>query len=111
MKKLIVLFLVSIFVFSSCTQQNFVDIKYRDDDVDISTFEKLNTASSSWIYGAWYDEENEYMVINLEGVYYHYCEMPEDKWEDFEVADSFGDYYSESIRGKYDCRLNYVPSY
>ncbi len=94
-------------------QEFFVDIKYRDDDVDVGDprFEYLNTSKSSWIKGAWYDNDYGYMVINLDGTYYHYCDMPESIWNKYESADSFGSDYRSYIKGNYDCREGYVPSY
>jgi len=90
---------------------NYVDIKYRDDDVDIASFEKLNTSGSSLVKGAWYDNSNEYMVINLSGIYYHYCSMPSSVWYQFKKANSFGSDYNSYVKGNYDCRYNYMPNY
>lgn len=92
---------------------NYVEIKYRDDVVDIADtrFQALDTSRSSFIRGAWYDEDNEYMIINLDGTYYHYCGMPSNTWSSFKVADSFGSHYNRFIKGDYDCRMNSVPIY
>ncbi len=92
---------------------NYVTIKYRDDSVDIadSRFEYLNTSKSSLVNGAWYDKGNEYMAIRLKETYYHYCGMPKSAWTSFKGADSFGSHYTANIKGKYDCRVNYVPQY
>jgi len=93
--------------------QNFVNIKYRDDPVDIANerFEALDTSKSSVVRGAWYDVDNNYMVINLNGTYYHYCGMPIIAWTSLKSADSFGSHYNKYIKGSYDCRNNYVPDY
>src|SRR5690606_18386315 len=58
---------------NSSPQQNLVSIKYRTDQVDLNNqgFEHLNTSKSSFIRGAWYDKRNSYLVINLNGIYYH----------------------------------------
>ena len=90
---------------------NFVDVKYRDDDVDIADLEALDTSSSSLVRGAWYDDDNDYMVINLSGTYYHYCGLSDSKWDGFSSADSFGSYYNKHLKGNFDCRYNYVPNY
>ncbi len=113
MKKLFSLFL-AIFLLVGCgTSTNYVTIKYRDDAVDIdhSRFEYLNTSDSSFVHGAWYDEENGYMVIKLKETYYHYCGMPRSVWTSFRGVDSFGTYYTDSIKGDFDCRNNFIPSY
>ena len=92
---------------------NYVTIKYRDDSVDIahSRFEYLDTSKSSFVKGAWYDKGNEYMVIKLKETYYHYCGMPKSAWTSFNGSSSFGSQYTANIKGKYDCRINYVPQY
>jgi len=94
-------------------QENFVTVKYRDSKVDIGhpRFEYLDTSKSSNVRGAWYDDANQYMVINLGGTNYHYCGLPTNIWNNFQVADSFGTHYHAYIKGNYDCRVNYVPSY
>ena len=80
-------------------------------DVGHPRFEYLNTSKSSFVRGAWYDEENDYMVINLSGTYYHYCSFPQLTWNSFSSASSFGSFYSSSIKGNYDCRIYPVPQY
>ena len=82
---------------------NYVNIKYYDIPVDLSDsrFEYLNTTGSSFINGAWYDEDEEYMVIKLNDTYYHYSGIPESVWKKFKIADSFGVFYNESIKGNY----------
>jgi len=94
-------------------KHNYIKVKYREDLVDIGNprFEYLDTSRSSFIRGAWYDEDNNYMIINLKGTYYHYCGLPLKIWIDFKRADSFGTYYNKYIKGNYDCRCNYVPWY
>ena len=94
-------------------KSNFVSIKYRDSAVDIAAnyFESLNTSNSSFINGAWYDGGNQYLVLNLRGIYYHYCGLPQSTWGSFKAASSFGTYYNAHIKGNYDCRLNPAPNY
>lgn len=91
----------------------YISIKYRNDSVDInhSRWEKLNTSRSSFVNGAWYDSQNKYMVINLNGTYYHYCGLPSYVWSSFKSASSFGSHFNSNIKGRYDCRVNSVPNY
>ncbi|MBT4455836.1 KTSC domain-containing protein [Candidatus Peregrinibacteria bacterium] len=90
-----------------------VSVKYRDDAVDVGhpRFEYLNTSGSSFVRGAWYDDDNQYMVIKLNSTYYHYCGMPSVTWTTFKNANSFGTTYNSAIKGSYDCRYNYMPNY
>ena len=92
---------------------NYVYVKYRSDKVDIAhpRFEYLNTAKSSWVKGAWYYNDNQYMVINLSGNNYHYCGMTRSAWNSFKSASSFGTHYNSYIKGRYDCRIYPVPKY
>ncbi|MDO8516390.1 MAG: KTSC domain-containing protein [bacterium] len=95
----------------------YIYVKYRPSPVDIAhpRFEHLDTSNSSFIKGAWYDAENQYMVINLNGVYYHYCSFPSLVWFAFERAwkppHSFGNFYTANIKGNYDCRVYPIPVY
>jgi hypothetical protein len=89
-------------------------VKYRSaNPVDVShpRFEYLDTSRSSLVTGAWYDASNEYMIIGLRGVYYHYCRMPQPAWSAFRGAKSFGRHYRARIKGNFDCRLGGVPDY
>lgn len=94
-------------------EHNYLTIKYRDTAVDVGDprFEYLNTSKSSFVRGAWYDDDNKYMIINLRGTNYHYCGLPASTWSSFRKADSFGTYYNTYIYKNYDCRYNYVPTY
>jgi len=92
---------------------NYVYVKYRDGLVDIANprFEYLDTSKSSWVRGAWYDDDNQYMIINLSGTNYHYCGIPASIWNSFKLTDSFGSFYNSHIKGRYDCRIYPVPQY
>lgn len=114
-----------IFLFFACDSQEindvstssvgveYVEIKYRNDPVDIahSRWEYLDTSRSSFIGGAWYDERESYMIIELSDIKYHYCGMPRSTWEKFKSAESFGSDYNSYIKGNYDCRENPIPNY
>lgn len=90
-----------------------VGVRYRSDPVDIAhpAFEYLDTTGSSLVRGAWYDGASGYMVINLSGTYYHYCEMPSSVWSSFRAASSFGSYYNASIKARYGCQGVVIPNY
>ena len=94
------------------SSSGYVKIKYRDDKVNISAsnFEPLDKSDST-VKGAWYDSSNEYMVIKLGAVYYHYCSMPSGVWSSFKTTSSLYGYYQDSIKGNFDCRENPVPNY
>ena len=57
-----------------------------------------------------------YMLINLRGTYYHYCEMPAATFDAFLAAPSMGQFYNQRIKGTgmdgpFDCRTHRVPAY
>jgi len=93
-------------------QSHWVSIRYRDDPVDVGApwFETLH-ADSSLIRAAWFDAENGYLVIDLQGTVYHYCGMPVSIWQVLVAATSQGSYFNQSIKASYDCRSNLVPEY
>ena len=90
-----------------------IDVKYRPSPVDVSDprFEHTDTSRSSFVTDAWYDDSHDYMVIGLQGTNYHYCRIPQEVWDAFQQADSFGRFYNRDIKGRYDCRLGGVPEY
>lgn len=93
--------------------QNFVQIKYRYSPVDIDNgyFKCIDTSKSSFVRGACYDKTNKYMIISLRGTNYHYCGLAIQIWNSFKNASSFGRYFNQYIKGNFDCRVGYVPSY
>lgn len=112
MRKALLIFALLI-ISGSAFGEKGVWVKYRNEYVNVwaSNFEYLNTDVSSFICGAWYDDDNSYMIICLNGTYYHYCGMPKSAWQGFKKASSFGRYYNYHIKGSYDCRTGFVPPY
>lgn len=113
-KILILIFLIlGVVVFLGFRNPRYVDVKYRDDPVEIKTdnWESIDTSRSSFIRNARYDKDQQYMIIDLDGTNYHYCGLPGYIWESFKDSSSLGSYYNEHIRGNYDCRTNSPPSY
>jgi hypothetical protein len=92
---------------------NFVTVKYRADPVDIAApyFESLDGSDSSVVGGAWFDSENKYLIINLQGTVYHYCGLDDSVWSSLKSAPSMGTYFQDYIKGSFDCRVFPVPVY
>jgi hypothetical protein len=93
---------VVVFVFIA-SNDKVVEVKYREDKVDLSQFEYLDTSKSSFVNGAWYDATDDYLVLKLNDEYYQYCNLPDSTWLEFSKADSFGNYYNSRIKAIYDC--------
>lgn len=51
-----------------------VVVKYRGS-VDLKPFACTDITQSSFIRRVCFDKANEYMLISLNGTYYHYCEI------------------------------------
>jgi hypothetical protein len=87
-----------------------VDVKYRGP-VDLQLFSCTDVTRSSFINRVCYDRANEYMLISLNRIYYHYCEIDSGTVAALISAESMGRYYNGSIKGRFDCRAHRVPQY
>ena len=87
-----------------------VDVKYRGP-VNLSPFTCETVTRSSVVRRVCYDSRERYMLISLNGTYYHYCEIPEQIVNALQNAGSMGRFYNAYIKGNYDCRLNRMPNY
>lgn|GEM_PF-1417180 len=83
---------------------NYVEVKYRATPVNLAApgFEYHNTDVSSFIRGAWYDKQNRYLVMNIDGIYYNYCGVLEYVWRGFKESESYGRYFNASIKESFD---------
>jgi hypothetical protein len=95
---------------SSPANAETVSVKYRGE-VDLAPFACEATARSSFIERICYDAKNSYMLINLRGTWYHYCEIDQGTVSDLLEAESMGRFYNASIKGNFDCRTHRVPAY
>jgi hypothetical protein len=87
-----------------------VYVKYRGE-VDLKSFDCTDIARSSFIRRVCYDRPNEYMLISLNGTFYHYCEIDAGTVSSLLNASSMGSFYNTSIKGQFDCRVHRVPAY
>ncbi len=87
-----------------------VNVKYRGP-VDLKTFTCEAIARSSLVKRVCYDQREQYMIINLQGTYYHYCEIDARTVTALFGASSMGRYYNAAIKGNFDCRTRRVPAY
>lgn len=87
-----------------------VMVKYRGP-VDLAPFNCEWVSRSSVVNRLCYDAKEKYVVVNLTGTYYHYCEVPANVVSAWRQADSMGRYYNAVMKGKYDCRVFRVPPY
>jgi hypothetical protein len=103
------------FLLTADVRSETLAVKYRGT-VDLKTFECHDTPRSSFIQRVCYDKPQGYMIINLRGTYYHYCELPPAMFDNLMGAPSMGQFYNQNIKGSgsdgpYDCRTHRVPNY
>jgi hypothetical protein len=91
-------------------RSEIVKVKYRGA-VNLKYFNCDDTPRSSFIRRVCYDHSNEYMVISLNGTYYHYCEIDSGTVSSLLDAESMGRYFNQNIKGRFDCRKHRVPAY
>jgi len=104
-----------VLLFTAEVRSETVDVKYRGP-VDLKSFECRDINRSSFIQRVCYDKAQSYMIINLKGVNYHYCELPSATFDGLMGASSMGQFYNQNIKGlgpdgPYDCRTHRVPIY
>jgi KTSC domain len=79
--------------------------------VDLAPFACNTITRSSLVRRVCYDKREPYMIISLNGTYYHYCEIAPSVVAGLLRAESMGRHYNAVIKGHFDCRINRVPSY
>ena len=87
-----------------------VIVKYRGP-VDLKPFSCETVSRSSLVKRVCYDRKERYMIINLQGTYYHYCGIDAGTVSSLLGASSMGRYYNAAIKGNFDCRINKMPAY
>jgi hypothetical protein len=94
----------------SSARAESVYVKYRGE-VDLSSFDCKYVTRSTFIRRVCYDWRNEYMLISLNGTFYHYCAIDAGTVASLLSAPSMGEFYNTSIKGNFDCRVYPVPDY
>ena len=111
MKKLLLLSILLLGLGSTAFAKD-IYVKYRGTvDVSNGYFQQLFLKSSSFINDMYYDSDNNYLLVQLNSTYYHYCAIPQGVISDWRGSSSLGRYYNHNIKGNYDCRVNPVPQY
>jgi hypothetical protein len=87
-----------------------VIVKYRGA-VDLAPFQCESVSRSSLVTRVCYDRKEQYMVIGLQGTYYHYCDIDAGTVAALRGAESMGRFFNSNIKGRFDCRTHRVPAY
>ena len=87
-------------------------VKYRGSvNVNNGYFKHLDIKHSSLVRDIYYDVSNEYLLVQLNSTYYHYCGIIEPIVASWITSSSLGEYYLDNIKGNYDCRVYPMPKY
>lgn len=100
-------------VTSTAHEPIWVTVRYRTDPVDLAypgRFD-LMVPDSTLVAAAAFDQSNRYLLISLNGVWYHYCGVTGSVWSAFGAAPSKGRFYTSDLQGRYDCREGDIPAY
>jgi hypothetical protein len=87
-----------------------VYVKARGE-VDLAQFRCENVTRSANVKRLCYDEKEEYVLVSLKGIWYHFCDVPPPTVTSWRKAASKGRYYNDNIRGNYDCSVTHAPAY
>jgi hypothetical protein len=85
-----------------------VDVRDRGT-VDLRTFECRDITRSSLIQRVCYDRAQNYLIVNVNGSYDHYCGLAAPTVDGLMGAPSMGQFFNRNIRGsggRYDCRAD-----
>jgi hypothetical protein len=104
MRALIALSVVLAATWSTLASAETVQVKYRGP-VDVSRFD-CQSGASSVVWRTCYDAKNRYLLVNLKGVYYHYCGIPAGVVAAWRGSDSLGRYFGANVKGQFDCRVS-----
>jgi hypothetical protein len=78
--------------------------------VDLKSFE-CSSVTSSFVRRVCFDQQQSYMLIQLNETWYHYCGIDEATVSFLVRAESVGRFYNSGVKGRSDCRGQRVPQY
>jgi hypothetical protein len=91
-------------------QPDKVVVEFRGE-LDLKPFACGDITEKSFVKRVCYDESNQYMLINLNGRYFHYCEIDQGTVAGLTGAQSPSQFYAAKVKGNFDCRTHRVPTY
>ena len=83
----------------TCSDRQCCCSAVRSCRVDLKYFACADISGSSLIRRVCYDPGNEYMLISLNGTFYHYCGIDADTVSSLLNAPSMGRFYNASVKG------------
>jgi len=94
---------------TASAQAERVYVKARGE-VDLAPFRCENVRGPN-VNRLCYDAREEYVLVSLKGIWYHFCGVPAATITSWKKAYSKGRYYNDNIRGNFDCTVKSAPSY
>jgi KTSC domain len=82
-----------------------VNVKYRGE-VDLAPFDCTQITHSSFVRRICYDRSNSYRLVELNGTYYHYCEIDSETVAGLMRAESVGKFFNTNVKGLFDCIMS-----
>jgi hypothetical protein len=96
-------------ILASSVNAETVNVKYQGP-VSLDTFDCAPIKASSLVKRLCYDPARSYLVVDLDGTYYHYCAVDPGTVEAWRSASSLGGFYNSNVKGgTFDCRDHGVP--
>jgi hypothetical protein len=89
MKAKAALFVIAMSLISASARAESVNVKYRGE-VDLAPFSCQDVTRSSLIRRVCHDQAESYMLISLNGTYYHYCRIDAGTVSNLMSAESMG---------------------
>ncbi len=106
------IFILITLLYVSITYAQDINVKYRGNvNVNNGHFIEYPLKPSSLVEQIYYDEPNQYLIVSLNGTFYHYCSIPEEVVNAWVDAPSLAEYYKANVEEKYDCQINPTPEY
>ena len=106
MKKLFLVLLLTL-GYSANSSAESVYVKYHGV-VPLNSF-YCEYTQSSFVNRICYQQQNNYVVVLLNGTYYPFCGVPFNAVKDWLNSYSKGSFYNSYIGGAFDCRVNNAP--
>ena len=87
-----------------------VYVKARGE-LDLAPFKCEGVARSANVKRICYDEQHQYALVSLNGIWYHYCGVPASTFAAWRKSREKGRYYNDNVRGHFDCTAELMPMY
>ena len=88
-----------------------VEVKGRRSSLDLTNTQLVQQECkpSMCIGDVYYDGDNEYLVFQVRGTYYHRCGVSEDVVNEWVNSSNLKKYYEDNIKSEYDCAGRPLP--